>query len=170
MARFVTVLLATSISLIPLANVYAQYATTREDLLGAWKLLSFYDETDTGKRTDPFGVNPRGLMILTYEGRIALTFLNRPREQKGPVATDAEAVALFRSMVAYVGNYQLASTPIDGGLGMTIRSEVSSAPRIEGVDRKFVVWVEGGKMTMKTTPAPVNGEAIHRTLTLERDR
>jgi hypothetical protein len=170
MAKFVIQLLAFSTSLIPLAGAHAQHVTTREDLLGAWKLLSFCDETDTGKRTDPFGVNPRGLMILTAEGRIALTFLNRPREQKGSVTTDAEAVALFRSMVAYVGKYQLASTPIDGGLGMTIRSEVSSAPLIEGVDRKFVVWVDGGQMTMKTTPPPVNGEAIHRTLTLERDR
>jgi len=61
--------------------------------------LSFHDESvETDKKTNVFGEHPRGLLILTADGRIALTLFDKSRQSaKGPIPTDAEAAELLKT-------------------------------------------------------------------------
>jgi hypothetical protein len=151
-----------------------QQVITRDQIVGTWKLRSFYDEgVDTGKKANVFGENPRGLLILTVDGRIALVHLAASRAvPRSLPPTDTEASALFRTMLAYVGTYEIDPTPSEAGTKMVLRAEVSSNPRIEGVDRSFFVNVSGNKLIFKTNPPvrnPATGEMTTRNAILERE-
>jgi hypothetical protein len=45
--------------------------TLKKQIQGSWTLLSIYNELD-GKKTDVFGSNPKGSMILTPDGRFSI--------------------------------------------------------------------------------------------------
>jgi hypothetical protein len=174
MTRRAIGILAIAILTASMAVAYGQEMTTKEKIVGSWKLLSFFDQSvDTGKTTDVFGENPRGYLIVTADGRIALIHVaNSRKAPSGPAPTDAEAAALQKTMLAYVGRYEVDPKPTEAGLAMTIRSEVASNPRLEGLDRKFVVRTEGDKLIFKTTPParnPTTGEMTTRNVILERD-
>jgi len=167
-------MLATAILMAPITLAYGQQTAIKDKIIGSWKLLSFYDESvDSGKKADVFGENPRGLLILTADGRIAMTLLDKSRQPaKGPLPTDAEAAELFKTMLAYVGRYDIDPTTTEAGAKMVIRSEVASNPRLEGVDRGFLVRVDGNKLIFKTTPparSPLTGEVSTRNVILERE-
>jgi hypothetical protein len=56
---------------------------------------------------------------------------------------------------------------------MTVRSEVASNPRLEGLDRGFVVRMDGNKLIFKTAPParnPVTDEMTTRNVVLDRDQ
>lgn len=75
------------------------------DVCGVWRLRSCYlEDVETGARTEPFGANPKGVLILLPEGRMAA--LLTPAEQKPP-ATEADQANAFRALVAYSGLYRL---------------------------------------------------------------
>lgn len=79
----------------------------RPSVVGTWKLKSFWREvTETKVRYQSFGPNPTGYMNYSADGRMMAMIFNGSRSvPKGPVATDAEAVALYRSMLSYTGRY-----------------------------------------------------------------
>jgi hypothetical protein len=75
------------------------------DILGVWRLRSSYlENVETGERIEPFGANPRGVLILHPEGRMVA--LLTPEEQM-PLSTDADHVRAFHRLVAYSGLYRL---------------------------------------------------------------
>jgi hypothetical protein len=172
--KFPIVMLTTAILMAPLTLAHGQHPATKDKIVGTWKLLSFYDESvDSGKKANVFGEDPRGLLILTADGRIALTFLDKSRQPaKGLILTDAEAAELFKTMLAYVGRYDIDPATTEAGAKMVIRSEVASNPRLEGVERGFFVRVDGNKLIFKTTPparSPLTGEVSTRNVILERE-
>jgi len=72
---------------------------------GVWRLRSYYlQDVETGARIEPFGPNPRGVIVLHPEGR--MTTVLTPAEQGAP-ATETDQAKAFRSMVAYSGLYRL---------------------------------------------------------------
>jgi hypothetical protein len=159
----------------PVTLASGQQVITKDQIAGTWKLRSFYDEgVETGRKLNVFGENPRGLLVLTTDGRIALVHLAASRAPPQDLPpTDAEASALFKTMLAYVGTYDIDPTPSEEGTKMILRAEVSSNPRIEGVDRSFFVKVSGNTLTFKTNPPvrnPSVGEMTTRNAILERDR
>jgi hypothetical protein len=48
--------------------------TVAKQIQGTWNLVSIYNELD-GKKTDVFGPNPRGSMILTPNGRFSFIII-----------------------------------------------------------------------------------------------
>jgi hypothetical protein len=174
MTKLSIALLATAMLIAPTAAVHGQQAAAKGEIVGNWKLLSFYDESiDTGKMTNVMCENPRGFLILTAEGRIAVIVVSSSREApKKPPATDVEAAELWKTMLAYVGKYEIDPIPTEPGFGMTIQSEVASNPLLEGRDRKFFVRLDGNKLILKTTPPtrnPVTGEMTTRNVVSERE-
>jgi hypothetical protein len=175
MTRLPILILAATILMAPIAAVYGQQAVVKDKVVGNWKLLSFFDESvGTGKKTNVLGENPRGRLILFADGQIALLNVDRSRKSpQGPTPTDIEAAGLFNTMIAYVGRYEIDPTPTEAGFRMTIRSEIASNPRTEGLDRKFIFRMDGDKLIFKTTPPannPVTGEMSTRNVVWERDQ
>ena len=100
-----------------------QQAVTKDEIIGTWKLLSFYDESvESGKKTNVLGENPRGYLIFTPDDRVALINVAASREgPKGLPPTQTEAAVLFNSMIAYIGRYKIDPTPTQGGQRSSFR-------------------------------------------------
>ncbi len=76
-------------------------------LIGAWRLVSFgITMVDTGERTEPFGPQPHGRMVLEPGGHIMFLFMSRERPSPNG---EADRAKLFEDMFAYSGRVRLAS-------------------------------------------------------------
>jgi hypothetical protein len=92
---------------------YAQHATTKDQLIGTWKVETL-KATAGDKVSYPLGERPTGYVTMTPE-RVWLLFVDSTR--KAPAAatlTDAEAIAMMKSHVAWTGNYSMAEQTSDG--------------------------------------------------------
>ena len=79
------------------------------DIIGTWKLVGVAAENlETGEQLDP-GENPTGYIHYGTDGRmIVITTRGKRPKPKGAVATDEEALALFRSVTSYAGRYSIS--------------------------------------------------------------
>ena len=78
-------------------------------IIGTWRLVSFTEEDIQTKAVAyPLGQQPNALVIYAADGYAATIFTSRDRPPPAAAqATDTEAAALFRSMVAFAGRYEL---------------------------------------------------------------
>ena len=77
----------------------------QSSVLGVWKLRSFsIENVETRERSEPFGPEPRGTLMLHPEGRMFA--LLTPRERMTPTTEAGQALA-FQKLVAYSGRYRL---------------------------------------------------------------
>jgi Lipocalin-like domain len=75
------------------------------DISGVWRLRDFYvQNTQTGERFQPFGVDPRGSLILHPEGRMMAVVT--PNLETAP-ESEADRAAAFQRLIAYSGRYRL---------------------------------------------------------------
>jgi hypothetical protein len=125
-----------------------QQTATPNKLVGTWKVVTLTATSD-GKVTHPLGDQVAGYVSITSD-RIWLLFVDST--QKAPKAaalTDAEAVAMMRSHVAWTGKYS-----IDGetaaGIKLTAHVDAASSQAITGTDRVYFVRLEGDKLRMKS--------------------
>src|SRR5436309_847397 len=80
----------------------AQQVTTKEQLIGSWKLLSL-KATTANNIAYPLGEKAAGYVTITFE-RIWLLFVDATRKAPAaPALTDAEAIAMMKSQVAWTG-------------------------------------------------------------------
>lgn len=83
--------------------------TLRERIIGTWRMLSWRRiVVATGEHSDALGPNPFGYINYAPDGRLMVFVLkaNRPRPKTVP-PTDQEKIALFDSLFAYVGRYEV---------------------------------------------------------------
>jgi hypothetical protein len=116
------------------------------------------------KPPDVFGSNPKGYLILTREGRMALIITGEHR--KGGVS-DTERAELHKSMFAVSGKYR-----IEGG-DLRIVVDVSWNDSWNGSELKRHVRLEGNKLFIETAPAPsslVSGKVTVGKLVFEREK
>jgi len=73
-------------------------------LHGIWRVTSLKLQIvgDDSPPRDVFGSNPKGYLIFTPEGRMAAVISAADRK---PPATDADNIALMKSVIAYTGKY-----------------------------------------------------------------
>ena len=139
----------TLISLVAATGVsYAQKATTKDQLLGTWKVVVL-KATSGDKVSYPLGERPAGYVSITPD-RIWLLFVDSIR--KAPVAaalTDAEAISMMKSHVAWTGKYTTADQTADG-LKITAHVDAASSQAITGNERVYFMRVDGDKLTMKS--------------------
>jgi hypothetical protein len=134
------------------APSYAQQATTKDQLIGTWKVETL-KATTKGKVTYPLGERPTGYVTMTPV-RIWLLFVDSTR--KAPAAaklTDAEAIAMMKSQVAWTGKYSTAGNTPDG-IKVTAHVDTASSQAITGTDRVYFMQVYGNKLRVKS-PAVV---------------
>jgi hypothetical protein len=143
-------LLASAVVALLVASVpsYAQPATAKDQLLGTWKVETL-KATAGDKVSYPLGEQPTGYVTMTPE-RIWLLFVDPTR--KAPAAatlTDAEAVAMMKSHVAWTGKYSTAEQTSDG-IKVTAHVDTASSQAITGNDRVYFMRVDGNKLTVKS--------------------
>ena len=143
------VLLATAAFVLAAAAVpsYAQQATTKDQLIGSWKVLSL---KATGDRVSyPLGEQVAGYVTLTPT-RFWLLLVDATRKAPAaPALTDAEAVAMMRTQVAWTGKYTTAEQTAEG-IKLTARVDAASSQAIFDTDRVYFIRVDGNKMMVKS--------------------
>lgn len=116
-------------------SAWAQSTTVKDALVGAWAFVSVVSQTDDGRRGEPFGANPQGIIIFTPDGRFSLfqSSTNVPRlaANDRARATPEEAMAVVRESIAYYGRYT-----------------------VNEAAREFALTIEGSTYTNLMGPAP----------------
>jgi hypothetical protein len=99
----ISVTAAFAFALLP-CNTFAQQKTLKEQLVGAWTLVSTDVTTSDGTKRQDFGANPRGILILDATGRYALV-QGRPDRAKfktsGNVRVDTPAAEFGEAARAF---------------------------------------------------------------------
>src|ERR1700749_4827223 len=103
------VTVALSLALSTLA--FAQQKSAKEELVGAWTLVSVSSEMDDGTKGEPFGPSPKGIIIFSNDGHFSLF---QSRAEIGKIAandrakaTPEEAQSIVASSIAYYGTYSI---------------------------------------------------------------
>jgi hypothetical protein len=129
-----------------------------KQLQGSWKLVSIVNEQD-GKKTDMFGLNPRGSLLLTSDDRFSMIFM---RESLPKFAANSrlkgtaeENQAVAQGAMAYFGTYSVVS---DKEQMVNLHVEGSTFPNWDGQDQKRIMTVKGDELiVLNPTPAVGSG-------------
>jgi len=138
---------ALGLALLP-SNSGAQQATTKDQLIGSWKVLNL--KATTGDRVAfPLGERVAGYVTITPT-RFWLLFVDATRKAPAaPALTDAESVAMMRTQVAWTGKYTTAEQT-EEGIKLTARVDAASSQAIFDTDRVYLIRVDGNKMMVKS--------------------
>ena len=120
-------------------------------LVGTWKQLSgtMMEEGSTSERSN-LSAAPNGFVNFSADGRLILLSTDSARKKPaGEVATAAEAEALYRSMIAYAGTYELAGNKVTYHLEATWNESWTGSKQVR-------FWKVEGELLTITTPEIVN--------------
>src|SRR6202035_186490 len=137
-------LLATVAVALVAVPSFAQH-TSKDQIVGTWKVV-ILKVTSEGKVSSPLGDQVAGYVSITRD-RIWLLFVDSTR--KPPVApslTDAEAVAMMKSHVAWTGKYSTEDQTSEG-IKLTAHVDTASSQAIAGTERVYFMRVEGNRLT-----------------------
>ena len=144
----------------------AQETMTKEKLVGPWRLVSF-KATAGDKVSYPLGEHPGGYVEITPT-RYWLMAIDPAR--KAPAAatlTDAEAISLMKSQVAYTGKYDVDPAQTPDGIKITIHVDAASNQALTGTNRVFYARVDGNKMSLKSPTLVVGTSGVTSVVELE---
>ena len=141
--------------LVPRSGALAQQKTLKEQLVGAWTLVSSNTTGPDGTKQQPFGANPRGILLLDAGGQYAAV-LERPERPKFKDATDLRSEATVEEFAAaareFAANFGTWSVnEVDKTL--TRRLEGALIPNAEGTESKASVSLAGDELTIAIIPA-----------------
>jgi len=135
-------------------------------LLGTWKLHSCtFVDAETGKQSNPLGVHPVGYLNYSSDGRMmVMTFADNRQAPIGPIPSDSETIALFKTMVGYAGTF------IVEGDEVTHNVDASWNAAWTGTQQTRFYKLDGNILTLTTTPArsPLGAPIGVFTLSWER--
>jgi hypothetical protein len=121
----------------------------QSSVLGVWKLRSYYMENvETKERTEPFGTEPRGSLILHPDGRMMTLIAPAPAPQPGQAP----------GLVAYSGRFRLE--PPDR---LVTSVDVASFENWIGTDQTRTYTLDGDRLELLTPSGRMpreGGEAV----------
>jgi hypothetical protein len=136
----------------------AQQTTTKDQIIGSWKVLNL-KTTAGGKVTYPLGEQVAGYVTITPT-RIWLLFVDATRKAPAsPTLTDAEAVVMMKTQVAWTGKYTTAEQTAEG-IKLTAHVDAASSQAIFDTDRVYFIRVAGNKIMFKSPAVivPMTGQ------------
>jgi hypothetical protein len=142
------ILLMVAVTALTLAPSLAQRETMKDQLLGTWKVVTLR-ATSSGKVSHPLGEQVAGYVSITPD-RIWLLFVDSTRKPPAaPALTDAEAVAMMKSHVAWTGRYSIAGLTPEG-IKLTAHVDAASSQALYGTDRVYFMRVDGNRLIMQS--------------------
>jgi hypothetical protein len=117
-------------------SAWAQATSVKDGIVGAWTFVSVGSQSDNGTRGEPFGANPKGIMIFTADGHFSLfqsaAELPRLAANDRARATPEEAMTVVRDSIAYYGTYTVNEVAREISLtlvGSTYTNLMGSTPQ-----------------------------------------
>ena len=137
-----------AVVLLVVSSSHAQQATTKDQLLGTWKVVTL-TATSGDKVSHPLGEQVAGYVSFTPD-RVWLLFVDATRKAPAAAAlTETEAVAMMKSHVAWTGTYATAEQTPEG-LKVIAHVDAASSQAITGADRVYFMRVDGNKLRVKS--------------------
>jgi len=126
----------------------AEQAIIKDQLIGSWRVLNL-KATTGDKVTYPLGEQVAGYVTITPT-RFWLLFVDATRKAPPvPALTDAEAIAMMKTQVAWTGKYTTAEQTAEG-IKLTAHVDAASSQAIFDSDRVYFIRVNGNKMMVKS--------------------
>ena len=131
----------------------------KEQLPGAWRLVSIYNE-ENGKKTNVFGDKPLGLAMYDRSGNI-IQFIGNPDVPKFAVAnrqkgTDKEYRDAMRGTISGFGTYTVQGDTV------TIKWIASSYPNRTGTTETRTYKLVGNELHITNPTASSGGTAFSK--------
>ena len=137
-----------------------------DSVVGVWSLKEMEIRTDAGLVRHPFGLTPRGLMILTKDGHFSLQVMDprRPRFPSGDLfgSTVQERASAMEGYSAYSGTYRVREGWI------VIHVQTSLFPNWVGQEEERSFVLEGDTLQMSTQSVLAGGEEVRARVTWKR--
>jgi hypothetical protein len=144
--------------------------TLREQLIGAWKLVSYVEEpVDGSEPYYPFGEQPQGIIMYTPDGYMSAQLC---RPDRVPFAsgdwfkgTASEFEAEASTYIAYTGPFHVDEEK----QSLTHSMFISLFPNWIGQTQPRVVKIEGNMLSLSTA-SPINsaGKTVNSYLRWQR--
>jgi len=138
------------------------------DLVGTWRLLSFETRSSDGVSSEPFGIDPSGILTYDSAGNFSVQLARPERPEFASddmqVGADDEIRAAYTGYAAYFGAYDVNES--EGFL--THNVDVSLYPNWQGLPQRRFFALSGDTLTLTTSPMPFGGREIIGVLVWER--
>jgi hypothetical protein len=158
--------LAVLTSVLSPGRSVAQQKSLREQLVGAWELVSCGRTTSKGA-TQPYCVNSSGTLIFDASGRYAQMIAARGRPKLATVnRLDAPAQQYKAAAQGFLANFGTWSVS-ENDKTVTRHYEGALLPNYEGTESKMSVSIAGDELTL-LDPNPNAGLGQGRFVTVYR--
>jgi hypothetical protein len=146
--------------LVAVSMAAQQSPKSAKQLVGTWTLVSIYNEQD-GKKTDPFGSNPKGLMVVGSDGHFSrlLSRSDLPKfaSNNRAMGTPEENKAVVQGSIAYFGTISCNAAD----KGCTFHLEASTFPNWAGVDQNRLFTLVGDELReVNSASSTQTGKAV----------
>jgi hypothetical protein len=136
----------------------AQQKSLKEQLVGTWTLVSSDYTASNGTKRQPFGANPKAILIFDAGGRYAAVGgpSNRPKFKSASQPTTEELAAATENY--YAANFGTWSVT-EADKTLTRRYESALRPNNEGTDVKDSINLVGDELKLSGV-VPASGTKI----------
>ena len=142
--------------------------TIREQLLGTWKLVSYYTEGTDGSSVYPMGQSVCGFIMYLPDGYMSANLMvpGRPPYTGGMAntATQAELAAGALGYFGYAGRYEVD----ESARAVRHAIEVALAPNLVGSTQLRHVRFDGQRMILRGDPVQIGERKAAHVITWER--
>jgi len=134
-------------------DVFAQQKTLKEQLVGAWTLVSEEVTPSTGVKRQDFGANPKGILILDAGGRYAVVQSkpDRPKfKASDNLRFDTPAAGFGEAARGFAANFGTWSVN-EADKTLIRKFEAALVPNAERAETKSSVSLAEDELKLSTT-------------------
>lgn len=128
--------------------------------MGTWTAVSQYVDQD-GKKLEPFGPNPKGVVVYDAGGRFVLVLqratLPKYASNNRLTGTAEENKAIVQGSIAYFGRYSVDERERK----INLHYEGSTYPNWDGEDQSRLIEMAGDEMQIISPASAVGGGTVH---------
>lgn len=147
-------IMAFGLALLP-GSALSQGKSLKEQLVGAWTLVSAVDTLPDGSKSEPWGPNPKGVYMFDANGRFTQMLMRSdlPKLTNRMQGTPEQNKALAQGAIAMYGTYSVN----EADKVITVHFEGSTFASFVGTDGKRIVTSITSDELRTTNPATSTG-------------
>jgi Lipocalin-like domain len=142
------------------SNAVAQQSL-HDQLVGAWTLLSLENILPDGKREQPYGAHPMGVLMFHPSGRYTVVYGRTGRSKLSSERVDVAAAELGEAARSFGAN--LGTWSVDESEKTVVRKyQMALIPNNEANEIKSAVTLDGDNLKLVITRATGKNETMYR--------